>query len=298
MGAAPATTPLLSRVESGGVLRSLSDDARGTASVVRSWGAIRVVQLELPPQDLPEGYLLNHSVALNLGAEAASDSNFEGQGWRAHRTPHHGVSVVPAFVPYAARYHDRCEVLVVEVAPEFVATALGAAAAKAEFRPVIGAQDSYSEHVLLALAEEARHGSTSGAVRAESLGTALVAHIVEHDLRQPDLGAAALPSPQLRRVLDYVAAHLDAPLTLRKLADLVGMDVFRFIRTFKQTTGLSPHRYVLEARIARAKELLRDRSLSITEIALRTGFATPSHFSVTFRRIARSTPSTFRGTLT
>jgi AraC family transcriptional regulator len=95
-------------------------------------------------------------------------------------------------------------------------------------------------------------------------------------------------------VLDYVASHLDGPLTLRRLAELTGMDLFRFVRAFKQSTGASPHRYVLEARIAHAKELLRDRTLSITEVALRTGFATPSHFSVTFRRMARTTPRAYR----
>jgi AraC family transcriptional regulator len=109
--------------------------------------------------------------------------------------------------------------------------------------------------------------------------------------------SAALPSPQLRRVLEYVAAHLDGPLTLQRLGGVADMEVFRFIRAFKQATGLSPHRYVLEARIARAKELLRNRALSVTDVALQTGFATPSHFSVTFRRIASVTPREFRNGL-
>jgi AraC family transcriptional regulator len=73
--------------------------------------------------------------------------------------------------------------------------------------------------------------------------------------------------------------------------------VFRFMREFKQSTGLSPHRYILEARIARAKELLGNRALSITDVALQTGFATPSHFSVTFRRIANATPRDYRSGL-
>jgi AraC family transcriptional regulator len=95
-------------------------------------------------------------------------------------------------------------------------------------------------------------------------------------------------------VLDHVAEHLDAPLTLQRLADLAEMDLYRFVRAFKLATGLSPHRYIVEARITRAKDLLRDRRLSITEVALQTGFATPSHFSVTFRRIANVTPRAFR----
>jgi AraC family transcriptional regulator len=236
-------------------------------------------------------------VTLNLGAEAACDANLDGGGWRAHRTPHHGVAVYPALVPWAAREHHARDYLVLEIAPAFVSGVAGPPVAPAELRPVIGARDPFAEHVLLALDEEARAHAPNGAVRAEGLGAALVTHLLECDLHAAIAHVAALPSPKLRRVLDYVAAHLDAPLTLRSLADLAGMEVFRFVRAFRQSTGVPPHRYVLEARIARAKELLADRTLTVTEVALRTGFATPSHFSVTFRRIADATPRAYRDAL-
>jgi AraC family transcriptional regulator len=253
-----------------------------------------LLQVEFAPGEVPEGHLLSHVVTLNLGAEAVLDSNFEGRGWEAHRTPHHGVGVFPALVPYAARGHHARETLLVEIAPDFASAVLGGFPGTSELRPVVGAKDPFAEHVILALAEEARTGSASGAIRAQSLGTALVTHLVDRDAGPHPVHVAALPSPKLRRVLDYVSAHLDARLTLRTLAGLAQMDLFRFVRAFKQSTGLSPHRYLVEARIDRAKELLRDPSLTITEIALRTGFATPSHFSVTFRRIADATPRAYR----
>jgi AraC family transcriptional regulator len=292
MAASTDALPALSRIEADGVLRALA--AGEHAALAGAWGDVRVLQIRTEPQDVPEGYLLHHVVTLNLGSEAVCDANFEGRGWQTHRTPHHGVGVYPAFVRYASREHDAREYLIAEIAPDLVTGALGSPAATAELRPVIGARDAFAEHVLLALAEEARAGAPSGAIRAGNLGTALLTHLLELDLGRRPAHVAALPSPKLRRVLDYVSAHLDAPLTLRQLAELVEMDVFRFVRAFKQSTGISPHRYVLQARIARAKELLRNRGLSITEIALRTGFATPSHFSVTFRRIANATPRAYR----
>ena len=72
------------------------------------------------------------------------------------------------------------------------------------------------------------------------------------------------------------------------------MDLYRFARAFKQATGSSPHSYLVEARITRAKELLCKSSVSITEVALRSGFASSSHFSVTFRRVTGLTPREFR----
>lgn len=289
--------PALARVE-GGVTRAMPDTLRGRTALERAWDGIRLFQVEAEAQETPEGILLNHLVVMNLGAEATCGSRFEGRGWEAHRVPHHGVSVFPADVPYAMREDSPREFLLLEIAREFADDVLRPPPPGAALRPVIGAEDAFAVHVLLALGEEARGGRPYGEVRARGLGAALVTHLACRDLGEarPAL-VPELPSPKLRRVLDHVACHLDAPLTLRLLAELAGMDLFRFVRAFKQATGLSPHRYVLEARIGRARELLRDRSLSITEIALRTGFATPSHFSVTFRRMTNATPRAFRDAL-
>jgi AraC family transcriptional regulator len=109
----------------------------------------------------------------------------------------------------------------------------------------------------------------------------------------PSTGGArpgSLRPDRVRLVADFVEAHLDDDLSLGELAGLLGMDVFGFSRAFKASTGCSPHRYVVQARIARAKSLLREGTLSISEVAMRTGFATPSHFATTFRRLTGSTP--------
>jgi AraC family transcriptional regulator len=294
MGAPADAPPALARIE-GGTTRGLPGTPRGSVGFARDWGAVRAIQFSCEAQDVPEGALVNHVVSLNLGPDATCEASFEGGPWVPQRAPHHGLAVYPSLLPHALRGLQPREFLLVELAPEFVA-GVAAAAGAGELRPLSGVQDAFARHVLLALAEEARRDTGAGTLRAEGLATALVAHLLERDARVVPAAAlvAALPSAKLRRVLDYVASHLDAPLTIRKLAELAEMDQFRFIRAFKQSTGLSPHRYVLEARIARAKDLLRDRALSITDIALQTGFATPSHFSVTFRRLANATPRSFR----
>lgn len=295
MFVASTPTPPLLRLEADGVPRGLSPSALERLALSCAWDGIRVLQLRTEPHEVPPGHLVNHLVTMNLGGESTCESNFDGDGWQTYRTPHHGIAVCPALVPFAARCHDARDLLLVEIAPGFVRAALGAELGARPLTPTVGAQDEFAKHVLLALAAEARRGEADASrVRAESLGTALVAHLLDREERPRPPPVAALASPKLRRVLDYIAAHLDGPLTLRQLAQIVDMDLFRFVRAFKQSTGLSPHRYVLQARISLAKELLRDRRLSITEVALRTGFATPSHFSVTFRRLVSVTPRAFR----
>ena len=96
------------------------------------------------------------------------------------------------------------------------------------------------------------------------------------------------------RAVRHVETHLDAPLTLDMVAQLAGMSRFHFCRQFKQATGQSFHAFLLRQRIARAKELLRDRTRSIADVALEVGFRDVSHFDRVFRKIEHILPGEFR----
>ncbi|WP_242127927.1 AraC family transcriptional regulator [Sphingobium sp. Sx8-8] len=104
----------------------------------------------------------------------------------------------------------------------------------------------------------------------------------------------ALDGHRLRRVLDFIEHGLATELTLEDLAAQACMSPFHFARLFRQTTGLTPHRYVTERRIAVAKEKLALGRLSFTEIALETGFGSPANFSRAFRKATGCSPGQFR----
>lgn len=98
----------------------------------------------------------------------------------------------------------------------------------------------------------------------------------------------------LRRVSEYVAAHLGEALSLDSLAAHAGLSVHHFARAFRASMGMPPHRYVLEQRIRKAARLLEDSEQSLADIALAVGFADHSHFSRSFHGLAGVTPSQFR----
>jgi AraC family transcriptional regulator len=98
----------------------------------------------------------------------------------------------------------------------------------------------------------------------------------------------------LRRVREYVAAHLGSPIPLEKLSLVAELSPFHFSRAFKASTGRSPHAYVLDCRIAEAKRLLSASGLSIAEVARRTGFRSTGQLSTRFRAWTGTTPSAFR----
>jgi len=103
-----------------------------------------------------------------------------------------------------------------------------------------------------------------------------------------------LPLSRLRRVTDYISAHLDQQLTLAELGSVACMSPYHFARLFQRSTGIPPHRFVLRARIDRAALLLVAEPLSIARISRVVGFRTPSHFTAVFRRITGVTPRAYR----
>jgi AraC-like DNA-binding protein len=117
--------------------------------------------------------------------------------------------------------------------------------------------------------------------------------------RQPQLSSlpqmrGGLPPRTLKQVYDYVEAHLEDNISLDALAAIAGLSLFHFARAFKESEGLAPHRYMLRRRISRAQELLSNTDLSLSEVALASGFSDYSHFSHRFHQEVGVSPSTFR----
>ena len=99
---------------------------------------------------------------------------------------------------------------------------------------------------------------------------------------------------QLCRAEKAAASRLEGAVTLTDLATACNLSPGYFSRAFKQTTGMSPHRWVMERRVEKAEEMLVATKLSLAEIALACGFADQSHFTRVFSRIAGLTPGTWR----
>lgn len=117
------------------------------------------------------------------------------------------------------------------------------------------------------------------------------------DLRRrfaPEPQRGGLSPAVLRRVKDHIEAHLDTDLGLETLAALAGLSVHHFARSFRQSIGTSPHRFILQRRIKRAAELLINTGMPLSEIALSVGFNEASHFSRSFRDHEGLAPSEFR----
>ena len=99
-------------------------------------------------------------------------------------------------------------------------------------------------------------------------------------------------STAVKKVQDYIQSHLEEDMGLEELANLVGMNRFRLIRAFRKELGLTPHNYLVNRRVHRAKEqLMAGESLSRT--ALNSGFYDQAHFAKTFKKSVGVTPGQY-----
>ena len=101
-------------------------------------------------------------------------------------------------------------------------------------------------------------------------------------------------SRRLLRARDAMDRAYAQPLDVPALAHIALTSEAHFIRTFKQTFGETPHRYLQRRRLERAMALLRETDQPVTEICLEVGFASLGTFSRTFKRVLGMSPSSYR----
>jgi AraC-like DNA-binding protein len=119
------------------------------------------------------------------------------------------------------------------------------------------------------------------------------ADLIARHAEQPAFSTHMKPDHHaVQRVRDYLHAHLADTVSLEQLAGLTQMSTYYLLRLFQQTTGLSPHAYLLQLRITRAKALLL-AGVPIAQVALDTGFADQSHFTRSFKRLLGVTPGQY-----
>ncbi|MBD2308751.1 helix-turn-helix transcriptional regulator [Chroococcidiopsis sp. FACHB-1243] len=104
----------------------------------------------------------------------------------------------------------------------------------------------------------------------------------------------SLSHAQLQPAIDYIHAHLDRDLSLLEIAKVINISPTYFASLFKRTTGISPHQYVIQQRVKRAKLLLSKTDLAIANIAIQVGFSSQSHLTQQFKRLTGMTPKQVR----
>ncbi len=281
--------------------------SRVLSSAGRGWTGIEVArftgfdEMSIPP--LPKHhaviYLNRHPLALT--------QRLDGQ-LREERVHSGKVSIIPAGPHWEWRFEgaaesDQLPLCLEDAFLREVAQSVDVDPDDVEIVPLLGVQDPQIERIGLSLKAEAEaDGLLGGRLYAESLASALAITLIRNHSslgrtakrKAADEHTGGLSRRALKAAIDYVGDNLQKDLTLAEIAGAACMSPYHFSRLFKQSTGLTPHQYVIERRVQRAKELLGGTALSIAEIALLCGFANQSHLNRHFKRLLSINPKTLR----
>lgn len=262
----------------------------------RDWGPLAVVEAHATPGRYPGTAMTEHRVIFYLTPGVPTDCACEGVGVPRIQAPG-DFDLVPAGASGVWEDHLDCDMVSVRLAPGLLtatAEALALPGGRVDLAPKIGARDALVSHLCGALAAELKAPEPARRLRVDGLASALATRMLQSFGAAPATGRQTLSKPQVRRLVDYVEANLDADLSLEELAAVVGLSVPHLTVLFRRTLGQSTHAYVMERRVHRARDLLLAGRAPISQVALEAGFAHPSHLARWMRRLLGVTPSQVR----
>jgi len=269
-----------------------------------AWQDVRVIHLRhrlnelvIPPSD-------NHCLVLNLSAPLQLNARLGKTGCAGN--VHAGeVAIIPAGTTWSCQSEEShtYNLLLLYLRPLYVRNAAAdfdASYQELPLTPQIGFPSQPIRHIALSLLSELQEANVVGRLYADSLAIALAMQLIRQysSLKDVQIGHGGMAPHRLRKAIGLIDQHLDGEeqgrVRLRLVAKEVGMSYSHFSRAFKQSLGMSPTNYIAARRIERAKRLMQETDFPISEIALRSGFSSQSHFTTSFRRLAGVTPGSFR----
>ena len=269
---------------------------------LKVFGAIEVAHHRILPGEVETLPFKGHLVNLHLSAPHHLVQRRNGHTHEGLEVTG-AVDIMPAGAPAYWRMEAASEDMSMLLDDRFirrVAAEAGVGPKEIEVLPLFSAREPQIERVGLSLLSEMETGGLGGELYAESLANVLALHLLRHhsslgrSFRRKTERGGGFSGRAFGRAIDYINDNLSRKVTLTQIAEVAHVSPYHFARLFKTTTGLSPHQYVIQRRVERAKTLLADGDLTIAEVAQAVGFANRSHFAFHVRRLLGVSPKALR----
>jgi len=264
------------------------------SSVSTRWNDVLLEQHRLPSSELADVTYKRHVIAINIGHSTTWEFKKDGR-FRRFFKPRGAISFYPSHQPFSGRLKVTkgvfANVLFLALDPVFVsrvAERLELDSDGIELVEQRRSTDPTLHHIALALRAGIQSGVALDRMYGETLSTALAVHLLREygaAVLGPKKQYGGLPREKLMRAVEYVQDQLETDLTVSRIAQAVCLSPYHFTRLFKESTGQSPHQYVVETRVRKAKELLTTGKFTISEVAHYVGFADQSHLTRHFKRL-------------
>ena len=271
------------------------------SSQKQGWENIIVEEFQHPPGEGSSHYNDEHTICLSLAPRPVRLLQIKGGRTHVGLYGKGDISITPAKTPFFARWDGDDRYLEIRIASRFIQSVAREALAmnpdRLELLPEFRTRDPQIEAMGMLLLAELKQENLGGRLYIESLANVLAIHLLrQYSAVKPQLSIyeGGLPERQVLQILEYINEHLNQDIKLADLAELLGMSQFHFSHQFKQSIGIAPYQYLLQQRVERAKQLLKQTDRSIMEIAFLCGFNSHSHLSKQFRQFTGMTPKAYR----
>lgn len=262
-----------------------------------NWNGIILRQYsQLPPHGFPEYYPQQHLIIIHQQPDRTRVSrNIDGEQQNL-LVNSEDVVFIPAQHSHGAAWQVELELMVLIIDPNFVSQVAHEwiDPDRIELLPRFSHCDRFISQVGLQLKNSLL--TTENRFYAQSMATALASHLIQHySTKKPVFRdyAGGLSRSKLEQVKDYMRDRLTENITLQEISNQVGLSRCYFAQMFKQSTGIAPYQYIIQQRVERAKQLLK-QDLSLVEVALECGFSSQSSFNRTFKKCVGTTPRGYR----
>jgi AraC family transcriptional regulator len=267
------------------------------------WDFMGIAYDWYPPGGMPKVLSKQHSIGIftDVPSPAITERQIDGR-LKEEQVVQGSCVIIPANISQQAEWNKESGALTIAVDPTIFAQTIYEVVDPncIELLPQFATSDPLIYQLGVALKSALTKHDTSSRLYAETLVNTLILHLLEnYTTTRPNLRecvAGQLPQYKLQQVIDYINAYLDRDLSLKELSNLVQMSPHYFSKLFKQSTGNTPHQYMICCRIERAKYLIQQRKLSLAEIATQVGFVDQSHLHRHFKHLVGVTPKTYRKT--
>jgi AraC family transcriptional regulator len=269
------------------------------SSYQANWDCIRLDHHLQPAHETPEHCPQQYAIGISLEKQTFSAKRVLNGDTRHERINYGDVSVIPANSNHKLTWESEVEFLVLSLEEAMFARVLydSVDLHQLEILPQFASSDPLVHHIGLALKSELESQGKGSRIYIESLTTTLCIHILKQyavSSTKITTITEGLSNIKLRQAIEYINQNLDKDLTLTEIAAVAGMSIYHFSRLFKQSTGFSPHQYVLNSRIEKSKRLLIKTEEAIEQICQQVGFQSQSHFTNVFRKLIGTTPKAYR----
>ncbi len=260
----------------------------------RSWNGLEAYIYDASP-GVDETHFVRHCISMHLGEPVGVTTRCDGKA--LHRVQVAGdIKIIPAGFSRIWEIERATRKLSIYVAPALLrmtAEECGVNADRVSITPQLHVEDPQIEHIAWALQHELESDEPLGRLYAESLGTALCAHLLRRYASLANTGGV-FSAQRLRRIIDYLQDHIAEDLSLRDLAEVANVSPSHFNTLFKRSTGIPAHQYLLQRRVEYALELITTGPLPLRDVAAQAGFSSQSHMTTSVRRIAGTSPAALR----